>query len=160
MSSRSCEWPAPREPRDAARRLLTELTARRGRVIIAPHGDADGLAAGALAMRAVERMGGAPIPCLPGKGEHVHTPVMRERLAALAADGLVVLDMGSRSGPIVRGLPTIVIDHHDAREVPDDVVHLSSAGCEPVAPTGSRATSRCCASRRRPRSTRSSPRAG
>lgn len=105
-------------------------------MIVAPHGDADGLAAGALAMRAVERMGGAPIPCLPGKGEHVHTLVMRERLAALAADGLVVLDMGSRSGPIVRNLPTIVIDHHDAREVPDDVVYLSSAGCEPVAPTG------------------------
>ena len=105
-------------------------------MVIAPHGDADGLAAGALAIRAVERMGGTPIPCLPGKGEHVHTPAMRERLGALAADGLVVLDMGSRSGPIVRGLPTIVIDHHDPREVPEDATYVSSAGCEPVAPTG------------------------
>jgi single-stranded DNA-specific DHH superfamily exonuclease len=105
-------------------------------VIVAPHGDADGLAAGVLAIRALERMGGAPIVCLPGKGEHVHTPAMRERLAAIAADGLVVLDMGSRRGPIVRDLPTIVIDHHDAREVPDGVLYLSSAGCEPVAPTG------------------------
>ena len=136
MSSRSHEWPAPRESLDAARRRFAELTARRGRVIVAPHGDADGLAAGVLAMRAVERMGGAPIACLPGKGEHVHTPAMRERLASIAADGLIVLDMGSRSGPIVRDLPTIVIDHHDARDVPDDVIYLSSAGCEPVAPTG------------------------
>jgi len=33
-------------------------------------------------------------------------------------------------------LPTLVIDHHDAREVPDVSVFVSSAGCEPVAPTG------------------------
>lgn len=136
MSTRPREWPAPRVTLDAARRLLVELSARRGRVIVAPHGDADGLAAGALVIRAVERMGGAPIPCLPGKGEHAHAPAMRDRLAALGGDGLVVLDMGSRRGPIVRSLPTIVIDHHDAREVPEDVIYLSSAGCEPVAPTG------------------------
>lgn len=136
MSSRSSEWPAPRETLDAARRLISTLTARRGRVIVAPHGDVDGLGAAALVIRALERMGGIPIVCLPEKGSHVHTPSMRERLAAIDAQGLIVLDMGSRRGPIVRGLPTIVIDHHDARETPDDVLYVSSAGCEPIAPTG------------------------
>ena len=135
MSQRPPGWPAPVEKLEAARALLTDLGRRRGRVIVAPHGDVDGLAAGALAIRALERIGAVPIVALPGKGEHVHTPAMRERLAAIGADGLVVLDMGSRAGPIVPGLPTIVVDHHDAREVPEGVVYVSGAGAEPVAPT-------------------------
>jgi single-stranded DNA-specific DHH superfamily exonuclease len=121
---------------DAARALVSRLTACGGRVIVAPHGDVDGLAAAVLVIRALERMGGIPIVCLPEKGSHVHAPAMRERLASIEAQGLIVLDMGSRRGPIVRGVPTIVIDHHDAREKPQDVIYVSSAGCEPVAPTG------------------------
>lgn len=57
---------------------------------------------------------------------------MQARLARLRADGLVVLDMGSRAGPIVEGLPTIVIDHHDARYRPDGAIFVS----EPAAATG------------------------
>lgn len=135
MPTRSNNWPAPPDEMAAARRLLGDLAARHARVIIAPHGDADGLAAGVLALRAIERLGATPITCLPGKGEHVHSPAMRDRLEAIDADGLVVLDMGSRTGPIVAGLPTIVIDHHDARHVPDSVIFISAAGYEPVAPT-------------------------
>lgn len=135
MAVRSPQWPAPLESLEAARELLAGLGARRGRVIVAPHGDVDGLAAGALTIRALERIGAVPIVALPGKGEHVHTPAMRERLAGQGADGLVVLDMGSRAGPIVPGLPTIVVDHHDAREIPEGVVYVSGAACEPVAPT-------------------------
>jgi single-stranded-DNA-specific exonuclease len=135
MSMRSPQWPAPPDRVATARELLRELGAQRARVIVAPHGDVDGLASGVLAIRALERIGATPIVCLPGKGEHVHTPAMRTRLAALDAAGLIVLDMGSRAGPIVRGLPTIVLDHHDAQHVPDEVVYVSAAGHEPVAPT-------------------------
>jgi hypothetical protein len=39
------------------------------------------------------------------------------------------------STSIVPGLPTVVVDHHDAREVPEGVVYVSGAGAEPVAPT-------------------------
>lgn len=135
MQARSSNWPAPPDRMAAARSLLGDLATRRARVIVAPHGDVDGLAACVLVHRALERAGAEPVTCLPGKGEHVHTPAMQSRLAAIAADGLVVLDMGSRAGPIVPGLPTIVIDHHDAREMPEGVVFVSAAGCEPVAPT-------------------------
>ena len=103
---------------------------------MAPDRDVDGLAAGVLTMRAVERLGGIAIPVLPRKGEHVHVPTMQARLAETAAELLVVLDMGSRAGPIVRGLPTIVVDHHDAAAQPDVEVFVSAAGHEPVAPTG------------------------
>lgn len=129
-------WPAPRKILDEARAIIAGFGARKARVIVAPHTDADGLAAGVIVIRALERLGAVPIVALPGKGEHVHTPSMRARLNELHADGLIVLDMGSRSGPIVEGVPTIVIDHHDARERPDGVTFVSAAGCEPVAPTG------------------------
>lgn len=108
----------------------------RARVIVAPHGDVDGLAAGVLVVRALERLGASPIVALPGKGEHVHSAPMRARLAELRGDGLVVLDMGSRRGPIVEGLPTIVIDHHDASEIPDSALYISGATMDPVPPTG------------------------
>jgi single-stranded DNA-specific DHH superfamily exonuclease len=92
---------------------------------VAPDRDADGLASGVITIRAIERLGGIPIIELPNKGEHVHTSSMQARLSRLRADGLVVLDMGSRAGPIVEGLPTIVIDHHDARFQPDDAIFVS-----------------------------------
>lgn len=129
-------WPAPIETMTAARALLSGVARRGGRVLVAPDRDADGLGAGALAIRALERLGATPVAALPAKGEHVHTPAMRARLAALHGDALLVLDMGSRRGPIVEGLPTVVVDHHDARETPDVDVYVSAAGCEPVAPTG------------------------
>src|SRR5690349_17456567 len=99
MPTRSPNWPAPPDRVAEARQLFADLAERRARVIVAPHGDVDGLAAGVLALRALERMGAFPITCLPGKGEHVHTPAMRARLEAIGASGLVVLDMGSRPGP-------------------------------------------------------------
>lgn len=135
VSTRSSRWPAPRDSIDRARELLVTLGERRARVIVAPHGDADGLSAGAIVIRALERMGATAVRCLPGKGEHVHTPAMQRRLASIDADALVVLDMGSRSGPILRGVPTIVIDHHDAREAPSEAIYVSGASAEPVAPT-------------------------
>lgn len=119
----------------AARASLVELGQQRACVIVAPHGDVDGLSAGLLTVRALERLGAQPIVCLPSKGEHVHSPSMRARLMGLRGDALIVLDMGSRAGPIVPGLPTIVIDHHDARERPDGAVFVTAAGREPVAPT-------------------------
>lgn len=128
------DWPASTTQIAAARALLVETAGQR--VIVAPDRDVDGLAAGVLTERAVARLGGEPVVELPGKGEHVHTPSMRARLARIRAAALVVLDMGSRAGPIVDGLPTIVIDHHDAREIPDGAIFVSAAGHAPVAPTG------------------------
>jgi hypothetical protein len=129
-------WPAPATRIGEARALIAELCARGARIAVAPHTDVDGLAAGVLAIETIRRLGGEPLVALPGKGEHVHTPSMRARLRELRPDGLIVLDMGSRSGIIVEGLPTIVLDHHDAREAPDRALFVSAAGYEPVVPTG------------------------
>lgn len=100
MRSRSGDWPARADAIAAARERFRDWGKRGARVLVAPHGDIDGLAAGALAIRALERIGAVPIPALPGKGEHVHTPAMQARLREARADGL-----GRVEGEFANGHP-------------------------------------------------------
>jgi single-stranded-DNA-specific exonuclease len=61
---------------------------------------------------------------------------MRRRITACRPDSLVVVDMGTRSGPIIPGLPTLVVDHHSANGgVPDGVLLVNGYDREPIAPS-------------------------
>ncbi|HYH95792.1 hypothetical protein [Hyalangium sp.] len=126
-------WPAPAEALASARRFLEQQRDRH--VLVAPHTDVDGLSSGVLALRAIRMLGARTTSRLPGKGEHAHSPAFQERLSQVGAEALVVLDMGSRAGPIVSGLPTLLVDHHPSTEFPEGVLVLSSAGHLPVAPS-------------------------
>jgi single-stranded-DNA-specific exonuclease len=129
----SGEWPADAEAIGAARRFLDSCS---GRVVIASHNDADGLSSAVIVMRALAARGIAAEPLPARRGEHVHRDAMRTRIDALAPDALVVVDMGSRPAPIVNGLPTLVIDHHDATAgTPPGAVLLNGYDREPVAPS-------------------------
>jgi hypothetical protein len=126
-------WPAPTEALAEARRFLERQKDRH--VLVAPHMDVDGLASGVLALRALRTLGARTTVRLPGKGEHAHTPAFQERLDRIGAEALVVLDMGSRAGPILPGVPTLLIDHHPPAGAPEGAQVLSSHGHEPVSPT-------------------------
>lgn len=117
---------------DVALRLLRERAALRP--IVVPDGDVDGLSSGVLAYRTIERLGGKPRVLHPGKGEHVHTESLRRRLRAARPGLILVLDMGSRSGPILPSVPTMVVDHHQPHGFPDGATVVSSFGHEPTAP--------------------------
>ncbi|HEV2999473.1 MAG TPA: DHH family phosphoesterase [Solirubrobacteraceae bacterium] len=117
---------APRAPRpdaatfDAARRALRDAAAD------VPHTDADGLAAGAIALRARgERAGDA---VLLGRGE---TPFAAD--APLPDGPLAILDWGVR--PIDR--PALLVDHHafDTDAAGAAVTVVSSFGEDPEVPT-------------------------
>lgn len=61
---------------------------------------------------------------------------MRARILALRPDALIVVDMGSRPGPIIEGLPTLLVDHHDASAgTPPGAVVVNGYDREPVAPS-------------------------
>jgi single-stranded-DNA-specific exonuclease len=126
-------WPASEDALAEARTFLEGLRGRH--VIVAPHTDVDGLSSGALVLRALERSGARVEMRVPGKGEHAHSPAFQERLHRAQAEALVVLDMGSRPAPIVPGLPTLVVDHHQPDGFPPEAHVLSGTGVEPVAPT-------------------------
>jgi single-stranded-DNA-specific exonuclease len=125
------EWPADVEAIDAARRFVDECS---GRVVVAAHNDADGLSAAVIAMRALAARGVDVQPLPSRRGEHVHHAAMHARIAALEPNALIVADMGSRPAPIIPGLPTLLVDHHDASAgTPPGAVVLNGFDREPVA---------------------------
>lgn len=118
----------------AGRALLARRDARRW--VLACDRDADGLSAAVLLARALARLGRPPTAILPARrGEHIHHPDMLARVRAHAPDALLVLDMGSRDLPILPGVPTLLIDHHQPRGFPPGATVVSGHGHEPVAPT-------------------------
>jgi single-stranded-DNA-specific exonuclease len=106
------------EPR--ARRALLDAVA------VVPHTDADGLAAGAIALRA--RGEGAAAAVLLGRGE---TPFAAD--ARLPDGPLAILDWGVR--PLARR--ALLVDHHvpETAALGDGVVVVSSFGEDPEVPT-------------------------
>lgn len=128
------DWPAPAAQMSAARRFLRDALDDR-RVVVAGDSDVDGLAAAVLLLRTLGRLGTATTPAVAWRGEHVHMDAMRARLGSLGPSSLVVVDMGSRDGTILPGVPTMVIDHHQPSGTPGDALLVSAYGAEPVAPT-------------------------
>lgn len=94
--------------------------------VVVPHTDADGLAAGAIALRA--RGEGVDGAVLLGRGLTPWDPVA----AGLPDGALVVLDWGVRALP----RPGLIVDHHvpEARPRPDQLL-VTSHGEEPEVPT-------------------------
>lgn len=106
-----------------ARRYLEALP-RSARVVVFCHFDADGLAAGAVAGRALPRLGFTDVLVVPsGRGESAFGDGARARLAALAPDALVVTDLGVKAAGVLAGVPTLYVDHH----LPDGVPHDPAA---------------------------------
>ena len=129
----SASWPAEAASIDAARAFLDRTAAHL--TVIACDSDVDGLAAAVIVERAVKALGGIPHVLPVRRGEHVHHPDMKRRVEALRPQHLVVVDMGSRPQPILPGLPTLIVDHHDGTAgFPPGVVVVNGYDREPVAP--------------------------
>lgn len=55
------------------------------------------------------------------KGENIHTADATEALSAFNAASLIVLDQGSRGGPpILPGVATLILDHHQSTVFPEE----------------------------------------
>lgn len=87
-------WPASEEALADARDFLRAMKDRR--VVVAPHPSVDGLAAGALALRALQAVGARVTAQVPGKGEHAFSPTFQQRLRAAQPDAFVVLERRPR----------------------------------------------------------------
>lgn len=88
--------------------------------VVLCHDDADGLSAGAIFARAFERVGRSPAHVrVIGRGESAWSPAVRAELAALAPGGIVVTDLGVQAGSIIPDVPTVLVDHHVPRSLPE-----------------------------------------
>ncbi len=74
--------------------------------------DADGLAAGALWQRILERSGKKATRVLPDRERNAWTDGNREKLAQTSPDALFCLDLGIGAQKILPSVPTCYIDHH------------------------------------------------
>ena len=121
------------DARAGVRRFLEALP-RSARVVVFCHFDADGLAAGAVAGRALPRLGFGEVRVVPsGKGESAFGDTAGARLAALAPDALVVTDLGVNARGVLPGVPTLYVDHHQPSGVPNaPAVVASGYGWDPV----------------------------
>jgi single-stranded-DNA-specific exonuclease len=105
--------------------LSRALMALRDAVAVVPHVDADGLAAGALALR--ERGERAAAAVLLDRGTTPWAPD-----APLPDGPLAILDWGVRE----LGRPALIVDHHSPEAAPrEDQVVVTSYGEVPEAPT-------------------------
>lgn len=130
----TADWPADAAAVEAARAFLARAA---GRVVaVACDSDVDGLAAAVIVERTLAGLGASPQVVPARRGEHVHRQSMQARLLALTPSSLVVVDMGSRPEPILRDIPTLIVDHHHAaRGLPPDAVIVNGFDRPPAAPS-------------------------
>jgi single-stranded-DNA-specific exonuclease len=110
---------------------------RPGRpVAVLCHSDADGLAAGAILTRTLRQLGHAVAADVTRKGENAWMPSVAERLAAHEPQALIAADVGSAAAPILAGVPTLLIDHHQPEGVPPDAELITGYGLDPTPTSG------------------------
>jgi single-stranded-DNA-specific exonuclease len=126
------EWPVDADLVIRGRKFLAACAGQR--TVVACDSDVDGLASAVILERALERHRAQAAIVPVRRGEHVHSESTRSRILAADPTRLVVADLGSRPASIVPGLPTLVVDHHDASAgVPPDALVLNGWDREPVA---------------------------
>lgn len=103
------------------------------RLVALHDSDADGVTAGVVWQRAFERAGFASVRrIIPDRERNAWTPSNRERVQQADPERLFILDLGSRSEPVLSGVPTCFIDHHHPEGVPPGDTLISAYRWDPV----------------------------
>jgi single-stranded-DNA-specific exonuclease len=108
----------------AAFRSFLDSCAKNEKLVCLHDSDADGVTAGVLWQRALERLGYTNLVRLaPDRERNAWTASNRKTLADLQPDKLFVLDLGAQPEQVLAGVPTCFIDHHRPCGVhPDDTL--------------------------------------
>lgn len=106
---------------------------RSARLVVFCHFDADGLAAGALFGRGLERLGFEDVEIVSsGRSENAFfTASVKERLRALNPAALIVTDLGVNEAGVLSGVPTCYVDHHRPEGMPEGAV-ISGYDWDPI----------------------------
>lgn len=104
-----------------------------GKLVVFCHFDADGLAAGALLGRGLQRLGYSGVDVVPsGRGESAFADDARRRLAAYGPDALIVTDLGVNRAGVLRDVPTLLVDHHQPDGEPQGATVVSGYSWQPI----------------------------
>lgn len=112
---------------------FVEAVPLTARVTVLHDSDADGITAGVVLQQALARAGFAQVQrVIPDRERNAWTEANRSRVQATHPDNLFVLDLGSRSEPVLQGVPTCFIDHHRPEGVPPNDTLISAYTWEPI----------------------------
>ncbi|HEX8551655.1 MAG TPA: hypothetical protein VF681_08890 [Abditibacteriaceae bacterium] len=119
----------------AAFKTFIENCPKDARLVCLHDVDADGLTAGALWQRALERLGFTNLARLtPDRQRNAWAEENQARVAALAPERLFILDLGSAAEPLFP-VPTCLVDHHRPEGVPPDATLISAYQWNPIPTT-------------------------
>ncbi len=120
---------------NSARAQFDAVTAkmpRAGTIGLIHDVDADGVTAGVVWQRVLERLDFKVSRLMPDRERNVWTPDNRARVAAVKPDFLWVLDLGCRDEKVLPNIPTAFLDHHRPEgTLPEDVL-ITGYNWEPV----------------------------
>jgi single-stranded-DNA-specific exonuclease len=120
---------------EAAREAFAGFVDRRDRLsstVILHDFDADGVTAGVVLQRALERAGFTDVVrVIPTRERDAWAKSNRALLAAHEPGALFVLDLGSRDEPLA-DVPTCIIDHHRPDGTPPGALLISAYTWEPI----------------------------
>lgn len=118
--------PDPTPDLESARAAFRGFLERaKGRLVAAHDFDADGVAAGVLLQRLLERLGKPLERWAPGRLRDAWRADNRAEIAATRPDRLFLLDLGCRDEPVLPKVPTCVVDHHRPEGVPEGTTLVS-----------------------------------
>lgn len=114
-------------------RTFLDATSKDARVCIMHDSDADGVTAGVVLQRALERLGYTSISRLaPDRERNAWTAGNRASIKAHNPKRLFILDLGSNTEAVIEGVPTCFIDHHRPEGVPEGATLISAYTWEPI----------------------------
>ncbi|MBD2082414.1 DHH family phosphoesterase [Leptolyngbya sp. FACHB-17] len=113
-------------------RFVSQIS-HSSRMVAIHDSDADGVTAGVVWQRAFERAGFASVHrVIPDRERNAWTPNNRAIIQSANPAYLFVMDLGSRSEPVIAGIPTCFIDHHHPEGVPDGDTLITAYTWEPI----------------------------
>jgi single-stranded-DNA-specific exonuclease len=120
---------------DAAKQAFDRFVAQishRSRVVALHDSDADGVTAGVVWQKAFERAGFSAVQrVVPDRERNAWTEANRAIVASTNPAYLFVMDLGSRSEPVIPEIPTCFIDHHP-EGVPEGDTLITAYQWDPI----------------------------
>lgn len=114
-------------------RSFLDQTPKTARVVVMHDSDADGVTAGVVLQRALERSGYESIARLaPDRERNAWTESNRASIAAHNPERLFVLDLGSNAEEVIEGVPTCFVDHHRPEGSPPGSTLISGYAWQPI----------------------------
>ncbi len=131
--------PNPTPDLEAARAAFSAFVSAipHGASVVALHdSDADGLSAGVVWQRGLERLGFTHVQrLLPDRERSAWSVGNRRTIGEAKPDRLFVLDLGSQPDPVLSGVPTCFVDHHRPGGVPPGDTLVSAYAWDPIPTT-------------------------